>query len=99
MKRFREASVAVLAGCVIVGLFMIGCSQSQSSSPPPSAGTATTSTPPKPAPASGSPSTLANAAPGRWNFDADATGAVPSGAQVFSGQWAVRAEVDAPSPP
>ncbi len=34
-----------------------------------------------------------------WNFEADAAGSVPRGAEVFSGQWAVRAEDDAPSKP
>jgi hypothetical protein len=36
---------------------------------------------------------------GKWSFDADPVGGLPSGAQVFSGTWAVRAEADAPSPP
>ncbi len=35
----------------------------------------------------------------RWTFDGDQVGGLPSGAQAFSGQWAVRAESDAPSPP
>ncbi|HEX8969487.1 MAG TPA: hypothetical protein VF937_16510 [Chloroflexota bacterium] len=34
-----------------------------------------------------------------WNFDRDSVGSLPAGAQAFSGQWAVRAEPDAPSPP
>jgi hypothetical protein len=34
-----------------------------------------------------------------WNFDSDAPGGVPTGAQVFSGKWAVRADPDAPSQP
>ena len=34
-----------------------------------------------------------------FNFDADPVGGLPQGAEVFSGQWAVRAEPDAPSPP
>lgn len=34
-----------------------------------------------------------------WSFDMDAIGGVPAGAEVFSGEWAVRAEADAPSPP
>lgn len=34
-----------------------------------------------------------------WSFDADAIGGLPDGAEVFSGEWAVRAEPDAPSPP
>ena len=34
-----------------------------------------------------------------WSFDADAAGALPSGAIAFGGAWAVRAEADAPSPP
>jgi hypothetical protein len=35
----------------------------------------------------------------RWTFDADATGGLPSGMEVFSGDWEVRAEPDAPTPP
>jgi Concanavalin A-like lectin/glucanases superfamily len=35
----------------------------------------------------------------RWTFDTDSAGSLPPGAQAFSGQWAVRAEPDAPSPP
>ena len=34
-----------------------------------------------------------------WSFDSDAVGTVPLGAEVFSGEWAVRAEPDAPSLP
>src|SRR5207247_2450863 len=34
-----------------------------------------------------------------FNFDADPVGSLPSGALVFSGQWGIRAESDAPSPP
>ncbi len=35
-----------------------------------------------------------------WNFDTDAIGSVPSGVEVFSGRWEVRAnEEGAPSPP
>jgi len=33
-----------------------------------------------------------------FNFDADPVGGLPQGAEVFSAQWAVRAEPDAPSP-
>src|SRR6266487_3692248 len=51
----------------------------------------------KPAVAAPSPSSPVSA--GRWNFDSDPVGSLPSGAQIFSGQWAVRAEADAPSPP
>ena len=40
-----------------------------------------------------------SAAPASWNFDADATGGTPSGSEVFSGNWVVRAEADAPSKP
>lgn len=40
-----------------------------------------------------------SAAPASWSFDQDAAGAPPSGAQVFSGEWVVRAEADAPSRP
>jgi hypothetical protein len=36
---------------------------------------------------------------GKWNFDTDPVGAIPRGAQVFGGEWAIRAEPDAPSPP
>ncbi len=38
-------------------------------------------------------------ATGTWTFDNDVVGGLPSGAQVFSGQWAVRGESDTPSPP
>ena len=34
-----------------------------------------------------------------WTFDADPVGGLPAGAQVFSGDWAIRAETDAPSLP
>jgi hypothetical protein len=34
-----------------------------------------------------------------WNFDKDAAGKPPAGAEVFGGTWEVRAEADAPSPP
>lgn len=40
-----------------------------------------------------------SAAPASWNFDAEATGSIPSGAELFSGSWVVRAEADAPSKP
>src|SRR5712692_5663699 len=36
---------------------------------------------------------------GKWSFDADQAGGLPSGAQAFSGSWAVRGESDAPSAP
>jgi hypothetical protein len=36
---------------------------------------------------------------GKWSFDADQGGGLPSGAQAFSGSWAVRRESDAPSAP
>src|SRR6266567_1332876 len=36
---------------------------------------------------------------GKWSFDTDPVGGLPAGAQAFSGQWAVRAESDTPSPP
>ncbi|MEP7200581.1 MAG: family 16 glycoside hydrolase [Chloroflexota bacterium] len=35
----------------------------------------------------------------QWNFDGDTIGALPAGMVAFSGQWAVRAEADAPSAP
>jgi hypothetical protein len=41
----------------------------------------------------------ASAAPGAWNFDSDAAGGLPAGAELFSGSWVVRAEPDAPSKP
>ncbi len=34
-----------------------------------------------------------------WNFDTDPVGGLPQGANVFSGNWAVRAEADTPTPP
>ena len=34
-----------------------------------------------------------------WTFDADAPGSVPAGAEIFSGNWSVRSEADAPSKP
>jgi uncharacterized protein YceK len=34
-----------------------------------------------------------------WNFDGGAVGGLPTGATTFSGNWAVRAESDAPSQP
>jgi hypothetical protein len=34
-----------------------------------------------------------------WTFDADPTGAPPPGAEVFGGDWVVRPEPDAPTPP
>ncbi len=34
-----------------------------------------------------------------WIFDSDATGGPPAGAEVFSGNWEVRPETNAPSPP
>jgi hypothetical protein len=40
-----------------------------------------------------------NAAAAAWNFDRDAAGSGPQGSGSFSGQWAVRAESDAPSEP
>ena len=52
-----------------------------------------------PQPAAPSPSAANGSSAGRWTFDTDAAGTLPGGAQVFSGQWAVRAEPGAPSPP
>ena len=40
-----------------------------------------------------------SAAAASWNFDADATGGLPAGAELFNGNWVVRAEADAPSKP
>jgi hypothetical protein len=34
-----------------------------------------------------------------WSFDADQAGALPQGVEVFEGEWAIRAEGDAPTPP
>jgi hypothetical protein len=34
-----------------------------------------------------------------WNFDGDPSGGLPTGTEVFSGSWQVRAEDDAPSQP
>ena len=34
-----------------------------------------------------------------WNFDADSAGKIPSGVAIFSGNWEVRRESDAPSSP
>jgi 3-keto-disaccharide hydrolase len=61
------------------------------------AGASPSAAPSKPvaAPASSSP----GASGRQWNFDTDPVGGLPAGAQQFSGQWAVRAEPDAPSPP
>ncbi len=46
-----------------------------------------------------SPSSAERFSPASWTFDQDAPGALPPGASVFSGQWAVRAEPGTPSPP
>jgi len=40
-----------------------------------------------------------NASAASWSFDSDAAGTIPTGAEVFSGSWSVRAEPDAPSKP
>src|SRR2546428_13133836 len=64
---------------------------------PAAASASPSSAPSKTGAAAPSPSTAASA--GRWNFDTDPVGGVPSGAQDFSGQWAVSAESDAPSQP
>jgi hypothetical protein len=40
-----------------------------------------------------------SAAAAAWTFDGDPPGSSPPGAEPFSGQWAVRAEADAPSKP
>jgi len=48
------------------------------------------------------PSTMAPTStliPLQWTFDTDPVGELPQGATVFSGNWLVRAESDAPSPP
>jgi hypothetical protein len=53
-----------------------------------------------PAPATAQPTTTGQAAaPARWTFDSDPVGGLPNAAQAFAGQWAVRNEADAPSPP
>lgn len=46
--------------------------------------------------------TAGQAPPGQtteWVFDKDTVGGLPTGATVFSGHWAVRAEAGTPSPP
>lgn len=40
-----------------------------------------------------------SAAAASWNFDGDTAGGLPAGAELFSGNWVVRAEADAPSKP
>jgi hypothetical protein len=40
-----------------------------------------------------------DAASAIWTFDQDTAGTPPKGSEAFSGQWAVRAESDAPSAP
>jgi hypothetical protein len=48
------------------------------------------------------PSTMAPTStliPLQWTFDTDPVGELPQGATVFSGNWLVRAESDAPSTP
>ena len=40
-----------------------------------------------------------NAIAASWNFDNNAAGTIPTGAEAFSGTWSVRAESDAPSKP
>ena len=44
-------------------------------------------------------SPVPSAAAVSWTFDGDATGGIPAGAELFSGNWVVRAEADAPSKP
>ena len=54
------------------------------------------------APTTSAPATLvspASSAGEQWNFENDAVGGSPKGAEVFSGAWIVRAETDAPSKP
>lgn len=75
---------------------------SQASSPAAASPIATSASPsPLSKPAVAAPSLAASPTAGgsRWTFDSDAAGALPGGAQAFSGQWAVRAEPDAPSQP
>lgn len=73
-------------------------SQPSPAASPASAGSTVAAKPASPS-ASPSASPQPAAAPGRWNVDTDTAGSTPAGAQVFSGQWGVRAEADAPSPP
>ena len=43
-----------------------------------------------------------NISPGQetiWNFDSDPVGGLPPGVEVYDGDWAVRAEEGAPTPP
>ena len=56
----------------------------------------------QPAPVTSAPAFTPRGAPGEtrhWTFEADQAGGPSSGAQTFSGTWAVRAEEGAPSPP
>ncbi len=71
---------------------------SPASAPSPAAVSASLSPATKPVAAAPSPS-VAAAPPGRWTFDTDQVGGLPNAAQAFTGQWAVRNEPDAPSPP
>ena len=94
-------------GLVMCLLFAAACTgQNQPSGARQSTATSSASTASQsPSPAAVSkqaataPSQSAAAATRKWNFDADPAGGVPTGAQIFSGKWAVRAESDAPSPP
>lgn len=45
------------------------------------------------------PTAPPNAGPLSWSFEDQPAGAVPGGAEVFSGTWVVRSEADAPSKP
>ena len=89
---------ALLSWCLLIiaiacnGQTEAGGAGSQAMAP----ATSATSAAPQPgAVASPSVSTVTR----KWNFDGDLVGGLPSGAQSFSGQWAVRAEPDAPSQP
>ena len=70
--------------CLCVTLLLAGCA-----SP--------TQSPTIPSPSPVAPSALTSS--GKWSFDTDPVGGLPTGAQAFSGSWAVRAESDAPSAP
>jgi hypothetical protein len=75
---------------LLVGVFALACAPSAQPTPTPAPA------PPKATTAAASP-TVPTAH--RWNFDTEATGTLPTGAEVFDGAWAIRAEPDAPSQP
>jgi hypothetical protein len=87
---------AIAISALVVGSACGGQPQPGGAAGPPTAPPAVTAAPASPPPAPAQPAT---ASVGKWNFDADTLGSLPPGAQSFSGQWAVRADPDSPSPP